>query len=171
MCHIPIFTFPLFVDLIPCSFILISFRLCDASAFIMFPYSVTYNLYHSVFHLPSLIHLSILCHSITLSPSFLSFVLHHSLTPSFRIPLFQLLASPSCSIIIFPTSVHYSLPPHSNFVYLTFCPLRHFLHSLYYPVCHPTPSLVVYSLACNCYPLLPTQSPPSLPQSPTNFPL
>ena len=55
--------------------------------------------------------------------------------------------------------------------------VSHLLHSPYYPVCCPTPSLVVYesfqlvvySLACNCHPLLPTQSLPSLPQSPINL--
>ena len=88
-----------------------------------FPYSITYNLHHSILCPLSLVHLSILHHSITLSPSSLSSILHHSLTPPFRIPLFQLLASLSCSIIIFPTSIHFSLPPHFNFIYLTFCPL------------------------------------------------
>ena len=55
--------------------------------------------------------------------------------------------------------------------------VSHFLHSLYYPIHCPTLSLVnykscqlvVYSLACNCHPLLPTLYPLSLPQSPTNL--
>ena len=75
-CHIPISPFPLFLDLILCSFISISFRLCDASAFYYFfliplpttfvtpssvlcplstfPFSVTLSLHHphSVFHPP-----------------------------------------------------------------------------------------------------------------------
>ena len=57
--------------------------------------------------------------------------------------------------------------------------MSHLLHSPYYPARHTTPSLVVYksfqlvvySLACNCCPLLPTQSPPCLPQSTTNLSL
>ena len=110
---------------------------------------------------PSLVHLSILCHFVTPSPSFTSSILHHSLIPSFCIPVSQLLASLFNSI--FSTSVQYSLPPHSNFVYFTFHPLwlcESFSTSL---VAYKSFWLVVYSLACNCHPLLPTQSPPSLP--------
>ena len=85
------------------------------------PYSITNN---SSLHPPSHIPCPppILHHLITPSPSFLSSVLslsHHL----FHISVFWLLASPFCSILIFLTSVHYSLPPHSDFVYLTFCPL------------------------------------------------
>ena len=114
------------------------------------------------FHPPSL------CHSVTLVP-----VLHlpSPLITSFHIPVSQLLASLSHSIFIFPTSIHYSLPPHSNVVYVPCDSMSHFLHSLYYPICCTSPSLVVYksfqlvvySLACNCHPLLFTQSPLSLP--------
>ena len=116
-----------------------------------FPYSITYNLRHSVLCPLSLVHL----------PSSVISALHH---PHFR-PLSSvtlitsLCMSPNSLplhpilLIIFPTSVHYSLPPHSNFIYLTFYPLW----------------FVVYPSACNCCPLLPTQSPPSLPQSPTNL--
>ena len=59
-------------------------------------------------------------------------VLHH---PSFPSSVFCLshhllhimysdsLSLCSVSIFIFSTSIHYSLPPHSNIVYLLFCPL------------------------------------------------
>ena len=53
-----IFTFPLFFDLILCYFILISFRLYDASAFIMFSLSCYLqppSLCHSVLHPLSII--------------------------------------------------------------------------------------------------------------------
>ena len=59
-------------------------------------------------------------------------ILHHprphppssvTLITSFHLHVSQLLASPFHSIIIFPTSTHYSLPLYSNFVYLTFHPL------------------------------------------------
>ena len=112
--EIPDFTFPLFFDLILCSFILISFRLYDALAFyyvFLIPLPTTSVTPSSI--PPSHVHL----------PSFITLSLHHPLIPSFCIPISQLLASPFCSIVSFPTSVYYSLPLCSNFVYLTFCPL------------------------------------------------
>ena len=77
------FTFPLFFDLILCSFILISFRLCDALAFILvslFCYSQPSSL-----HPPSSVPHPPFC---PLSPSFPSSILHHSLTTSFHILVF-----------------------------------------------------------------------------------
>ena len=108
-----IFTFPLFFDLISYSFILISFRLYDPSAFyyvFLIPLPTTSITPSSILHPLSIFHPPSLHHSVTLITSFCLYVS-------------QLLASPFHSIIIFLTSVHYSLPPHSNFVYLTFCPL------------------------------------------------
>ena len=94
------------------------------------------------------------------------------LITSFYLHVSQLLASLSCSIIIFPTSVHYSLPPHSDFIYLTFCPLwlcESFSTFSRLPRSLSYSEPCSLSLACNCHPLLPTQSPPSLPQSPINL--
>ena len=134
-----------------------------------FPYSVTHNLYHSILHPPSLVHLSILYHphscppsSITLSSllsvslSFGSLPLHSTLSLSSEHPFIT-----PCLPVLTLSTLH-SVPCDS---------VSHFLHSPYYPVCRTTPSivvyksfqLVVYSLACNCCPLLFTQSPPSLP--------
>ena len=94
---------------------------------------------------------SILCHIITPSPLFLSSVLHHSLIPSLCIPVSQLPASSFHSIFIFSTSVHYSLPPHSNFVYLTFCPLL--LYESFYTF-SILPHSLYYSKPCSLYVLL-----------------
>ena len=101
----PNFTFPLFFDLILCSFILISFRLCDASAFILLPYSVTHNLCHSILHFPSLVHL----------PSSVTLSLCH--------PHSHSLPSITLSSLLSVSLSSNSLPPYSDFVYLTFCPL------------------------------------------------
>ena len=80
--------------------------------------------------------------------------------------LFHLLSSNSlflCSVAIFiiSTSIHYSLPPHPNFKYLSFCPLwlcESFSTFSILPVHHITSRPVVYkslwlvviSFACNC---------------------
>ena len=146
----------------PLSFYLISFRLYDASAFIMF--SLSCYLQPLSLWPPSSIPcpFSVLHHSVTLVP-----ILHppSPLITSFCLHVSQLLASPFHSIFIFSTSVHYSLPPHSDFVYLTFCPLwlcESFSTFSVIP-CSPSHSKPCsYSLACNCCPLLPTQSPLSL---------
>ena len=91
-----IFTFPLFFDLIFCSFILISFRLYDASAFIMFFLSC--YLQPPSLHPPS----SILC------PTFHPPSLHHSVTlipilyppsPSSHLPS-PCLPTPCCSVLL-----------------------------------------------------------------------
>ena len=112
------FTFPLFFDfwsLVLLFWLPLDFVMPQHLSCFLIPLPTTF-ITLSLVHLPSSITLS-------LSTSFSSSVLSHSLTPSFRIPVFWLLASPFHFILIFPTSVHYSLPPHSNFVYLTFCPL------------------------------------------------
>ena len=102
---------------------LITFRLCDALA------SIPCSLFHYPqplsLHPPSSIpcppfHPPLLCHSVTLVSILHPLSLSHHL---FCISVFQLLASLFHSILIFPTSVHYSLPSHSDFIYSTFCPL------------------------------------------------
>ena len=118
-----IFTFPLFFDLILVLLFWLALNFVMPQHLSCFPYSITYNLCHSILHPLSLVHL---LSSATLSlhpPLFPSSILHHPLITSFCIPVSQLLASLFCSILIFPTSIHYSLPPCSNFVYLTFHPL------------------------------------------------
>ena len=114
-CHIPFSSFL-------CSFILITFRLCDASASIPcslfhYPQLLSHHPPSSITCPPSILH-----HFVTPSPLFLSSILHlsHHL---FHISVFQLLASPFLSILIFSTFVHYSLPPCSDFNYLSFHPL------------------------------------------------
>ena len=83
------------------------------------------SLHHSVI----LIHLSVFCHTVTLSPSFPSFVLCHTLitspqhpfiTPCLPIPTLSTLHSISCDS------------------------MSHFLHSPYYRICCTSPSLVVF---------------------------
>ena len=175
------FHLSLFFDLIPCSLILISFRLHDASAFyyvflILLPTtSITPS---SVLHPSSTILSSITLslhhpHSCPLSSVTLSPLLFVSLSSN-SLPLHPILLLSSQHLLITPclpvltSSTLHSVPCDS---------VSHFLHSPYYPTCLATPSivvyksfwLVVYSLACNCHPLLPTQSPPFLPQSPTNL--
>ena len=135
-----------------------------------FPYSVTHNLCHSI-PCPPFCPLS-LCHSVTLIP------ILHPPSPSHHFFPYLCLLTPCLSIPFysyFPNIC--SLPLASPFQHLSTLhsvpcdSVSHFLHSPYYPVCHTTPSLVVYksfqlvvySLACNCCPLLLTQSPPSLP--------
>ena len=90
------------------------------------------------------------------------------------LPLYSILLLSSQHLFLTPclpvltSSTLHSVPCNS---------VSHFLHSPYYPVCRPTLSLVVYKSfqfvvypsACNCHPLLPTQSPLSLPQSPINL--
>ena len=102
-----------------------------------------------------------------LSSITLSSLLSISLSPN-SLPLCPVLSLSSQHLFITPClpiltlSTLHSIPCDS---------VSHFLHSPYYPVRCPTLSLVVYksfqlvvySLACNCHPLLPTQSPPSLP--------
>ena len=111
-----------------------------------FPYSVTYNLRHSVLHPPSPVHLSVLRHSITLSPLFPSSIFHHSHhffpspclpTPCLSIPFYYYLSNICSLLLASPFRLHLSY-------ILSLVTLSHFLHSLYYPVCCPTPSLVVY---------------------------
>ena len=139
-----------------------------------FPYSVTYNLCHSILCPLSLVHLSVLCHSVTLSPSFPSFVLCHP--PSLLSISLSSNSLPLCPILFLSSQHPFITPclsvPTSSTLHSVPCDsVSHFLHSLYYPICHTTPSLViyksfqlvVYSLASNCHPLLPTQSPLSLP--------
>ena len=144
-----------------------------------FPYFVTYNLCHFILCPLSLVHLlssvtSSLCHPHSHPPSSITLITSSvSMSPN-SLPLYPvlLLSSqhpfiPPCLPILTLSTLH-SVPCDS---------VSHFLHSLYYPICCPTLSLVVYksfqlvvySLACNCCPLLPTQSPPSLPQSPINL--
>ena len=139
-----------------------------------FLHSITYDLHYSILHPPSLVHLlsSItlsLCqpHSHPPSSVTLSSLLSVSLSPN-SLPLHSILFLSSQHLFITPClpililSTLHSIPCDST---------SHFLHSPYYPACHTTPSLVVhksfwlvvYSLACNCCPLLPTQSPLSLP--------
>ena len=172
----------LFFDLILCSVILISFRPCDASTFIMF------YLFHCLQPLSS-----VLCPLST----FLSFILHplstfHPPPLHHSVTLVPILHLPSPSSLLSISLSPNSLPLHSilflssQHLFITPCLpvptlstlhsvpcdyVSHFLHSPYYPVCCTSPSLVVYksfqlvvySLACNCHPLLPTQSPLSLP--------
>ena len=133
------FTSPLFFNLILCSFILISFRLCDALAFyyvflILLP--ITSITLSSILHPLSTFHPPSLCHSVTLVPVLCP--LSPPIT-SFHIPVSQLIASPFCSIFIFSTSIHYSLPPRSDFVYLTF-------HSLWLHESFPTFSILLHLL-------------------------
>ena len=141
-----------------------------------FPYPITYNLHHSVLHPPSLVHLpsSItlsLCHPCSCPPS--SSLLSVSMYPN-SLPLRSILSLSSRHPFITPCL---PIPTLSTLHSIPCDSLSHFLHSPYYPIHHPTPSLVVYksfqlvvySLACNCHPLLPTQYPPSLPQSPINL--
>ena len=139
-----------------------------------FPYPVTYNLHHSDLCPPFLVHLLSpitlsLCHlcSYNLSSSTLSSLLFVSLS-SDSLPLHPVLFLSFQHPFITP-----SLPvPTSSTLHSIPCDsVSHFLHSPYYPTRHTTLSLVVYksfrlvvySLACNCCPLLPTQSPLSLP--------
>ena len=72
------------------------------------PHSITNNLCHSV------LLSSITPHFCLLSSVSLATCFHH-LPSSDSLPLC------SVSIFIFSTSIHYSLPPHSDFVYLSFC--------------------------------------------------
>ena len=108
------------IFILPLSFILITFRLCDASASIAC--SLFYNQQPLSLHPPSSIPcpLSVLCHLITLISILHALSLSQHL---FHISIFQLLAPLFHSILIFSTSIHYSLPPHSDFDYLSFCPL------------------------------------------------
>ena len=90
------------------------------------PYSITNNP-HTTFVTPSfhplpLVHLPSSITSSLRHPLFLSSIIY---LPCY---LFHILSSNSMpfvlfSIFIFSTSIHYSLPPHSNFDYLSFCPL------------------------------------------------
>ena len=52
---------------------------------------------------------------------------------------------------------------------MTLWVIFYILHTSPSLVVYKSFQLVVYSLACNCHPLLPTQYPLSLPQSPTNL--
>ena len=162
-----IFTFPLFFDLIPCSFILISFRLYDVLAFY----------YVFLIQLPttSITPSSVLHPSSTFpSPSFLSSIFHHPHhfflspclpTPCLSVPFYYYLSN-ICSLFL--ASLFW--------LRLPYIPSLVTLWVIFYILC-TTPSfviyksfwLVVYSLACNCCPLLPTQYPLSLPQSHTNL--
>ena len=90
---------------------------------------------------PSLVHLpSCHPHSRPLSSITLSSLLSISLSPN-SLPLYSILLLSSQHLFITPClpistlSTLHSVPCDS---------VSHFLHSLYYPVCHPTPSLVVY---------------------------
>ena len=141
-CHILFFTFPLFFDLIPCSLFWLALDFVMPQHFIMFSL-FCYLQPPSLHPLSSILcPPSVLCHFVTPSPSLpssvtLSSLLSISLSPN----------SLLYSIFTFATSIHYSLPPRSNFVYLTFHPLwlyESFLLSLYYPVHCTSPSLVVY---------------------------
>ena len=142
-----ILTFPLFFDLIPCSFILINFRLYDASAFtifFLFHYLQPLSLcpLSSVpcppFHPPSL------CHSVTLVPVLCllspSLLLSVYMSPN-SLPLHSILLLSSQHLFITPCL---PIPTLSTFHSILCDSVSHFLHSLYYPVCCPTPSLVVY---------------------------
>ena len=141
----------------------------------------------TVLHPPSLVHLSILHHFVTPSPSLPSSILHpsstfpssvtlslhhpHPLITSFHILVFQLLASPFCSILISYLHNIHSLLLASPFqlhllyilsivtLWVIFCILCTTLSLVVYKSFW----LVVYSLACNCCPLLFAQSPLSLP--------
>ena len=89
--------------------------------------------------------------------------------------MFHLMFLCSVSIIIFPPSVHYSLPSLPDLDNLTFYPLwlceSSFLHSSYYTILRITPSHVVqssfwfctYSPACNCCLPLQKHNPPLSP--------
>ena len=130
------FTFPLFFDLILGSFILISFRLCDASAFILFflfcyPQPLSLHPPSSVPHPP-------FCPP---SFSFPSSVLRHPLITSFHI-----LSSNSLPLhsILFLSSQHLFITPCLPILTLSTLhsvPCDSVSHSY---ILHTTPSLVVY---------------------------
>ena len=145
--------------------------------FIMFTYSVTYNLHHSVLHPPFLVHLpssitSSLYHPSSHHPSSITLSSLPSISPSPN-------SLPLCSVLLLSSQHPFITPclpvPTLSTLHSVPCDsVSHFIHSPYYPIHCPTPSpvvyksfqLVVYSLACNCCPLLPTQSPINL--SPDN---
>ena len=145
-CHIPISPFL-------CSFILISFRLCDASPFILF----------SLFRYPQPLSL---CHSVTLVPVLCPLSpLHHFfpypclLTPCLSVPFYAYLPNIHSLLLasLFWLHLLYILSIVS--LWAIFCILCTTLSLVVYK----SFQLVVYSLACNCRPLLFIQSPPSLP--------
>ena len=121
-CHIPIFTFPLFFDLIPFSFIWLALDFIMPWHLLCFPYSVTYNLLHSVLCPLSIFYF--------LSPLFPSSVFHHPHhfflspclpTPCLSVPFYYylpnihslLLASLFQSLWLCESFSTFSILPHS----------------------------------------------------------
>ena len=158
------------------------------------PHPISSNLCHSILPQPFCPSSSVNSIPYDIPSSILSTPLTHLLssipciTSSFHIPSSLPLACfPSsmfhCYVSIFTisTSVHYLLPPHSNFHYLSSCPLwlcKSFStfsippHSPYYskPVAYKFLWLVVSSLACNChYYVITLSSPPIVPCSFLSF--